>query len=157
MGNVAKYNLFKGISTIATVGTPMITLLCCSNVFVERPETTVSATGIFAILLFILLFKDKIAENFKLPSAFILSTVIFVLILLIENIIEPLKIVAMMTMISSGVDEITFKQVYKRIELRLPEAAKSYKYVGFLFVTSKKLIGEQNNENEVKHEDRGTV
>ena len=141
MGKVAKYNLFKGISTLATVGTPIITLLCSSKFFVQRPDTAISATGIFVILITILLLKDKIAENFKMPSAFILSTVVFVLILLIQNIIEPMKLVALVTMITSGVDELTFKRLYKSIELQFPEASKSYKHVGFIFTTSDKLLG----------------
>ena len=146
MGVVAKYNLFKGISTVATVGTPIIALLSTSDLFIHRSDTAISAAGIFAILIMILLFKDKIAENFKLPSAFILSTVIFVLILLIENIIEPMKLVALSTMISTGIDEITFKRIYKRIEATLPEAAKNHKYVGFLFTTTSKLLKGENNE-----------
>lgn len=144
MGKVAKYNIFKGISTVASVGTPLITLLCCSDFFVHKPETAISATGIFTILITILLLKDKIAENFKMPSAFILSTVVFVLILLIQNIIEPMKLVALATMITSGIDEITFKRIYKSIESQLPEAVNSYKHVGFIFTTSKKLLGDNN-------------
>jgi hypothetical protein len=144
MGKVAKYNLFKGISTLATLGTPIVTLLCTSEMFVHRPETAISATGIFAILITILLLKDKIAENFKMPGAFVLSTVVFVLILLIENIIQPMKAVALATMIASGIDEISFKRLYKSIELQLPENAKAYKHVGFIFTSSKKLLGENN-------------
>lgn len=146
MGKVAKYNLFKGISTLATIGTPIITLLSCSNLFVHRPETAISATGIFTILIVLLLLKDKIAENFKMPSAFILSTVIFILILLIENIIVPMKLVALTTMITSGIDAVSFKKIYKAIELQLPEASTSYKHVGFIFTTSKKLLGETDGE-----------
>lgn len=147
MGKVAKYNLFKGISTVATIGTPLITLLCCSDLFVHRPDTAISATGIFTILIVILLLKDKIAENFKMPSAFILSTVVFVLILLLQNLIEPMKLVALATMITSGIDEITFKKFYKAIETQLPETSKSYKHVGFIFTTSKKLLGEENEQS----------
>ena len=144
MKMVAKYNLFKGISTLATIGTPIITLLSCSNLFVHRSDTAISAAGIFAILIVILLFKDKIAENFKVPSAFVLSTVVFVLILLVENIIVPIKYVALATMVTSGIDEVTFKRIYKSIELQLPEAAKYKKFAGFLFTTTKKLEGESN-------------
>ena len=140
MGKVAQYNLFKGISTVASLGTPIITLLCTSEMFVHRPETAISATGIFVILITILLLKDKIAENLKMPSAFILSTVVFILILLIENIIQPMKAVALATMITSGIDEISFKRIYKSIELQLPENAKAYKHVGFIFASSKKII-----------------
>lgn len=139
MKTVAKYNLFKGISTFCTVGTPIITLMSCSNLFIHRSDTAISAAGIFAILVSILLLKDKIAENFKVPSAFVLSTVLFVGILLVEKIMLPMKIVALATMITSGIDEITFKRIYKQIEKTLPEAASAYKYVGFLFTTTNKL------------------
>ena len=139
MKTVAKYNLFKGISTFCTVGTPMITLISCSNLFIHRSDTAISAAGIFAILVTILLLKDKIAENFKVPSAFVLSTVLFVGILLVEKIMLPMKIVALATMITSGIDEITFKRIYKQIEKTLPETASAYKYVGFLFTTTNKL------------------
>lgn len=148
MKMVAKYNLFKGISTLATIGTPIITLLSCSDLFVHRSETAISAAGIFAILIMILLFKDKIAENFKLPSAFVLSTVMFVLILLVENIIVPIKYVALSTMIASGVDEISFKRIYKSIEVQLPEVSQYKKFAGFLFTTTDKLTG--GNDGKVQ-------
>ena len=116
MKTVAKYNLFKGISTFCTVGTPIITLMSCSNLFIHRSDTAISAAGIFTILVSILLLKDKIAENFKVPSAFVLSTVLFVGILLVEKIMLPMKIVALATMITSGIDEITFKRIYKQMD-----------------------------------------
>lgn len=142
MSKIAKYNLFKGISTIVTLGTPIITLICTSNFFVHRPETAISAAGIFTMLITIMFLKDKIAENFKMPSAFILSLIVFILILLIENIIEPMKMVSLMTMFASGIDELSFKRIYKSVELQMPENIKSFKHIGFIFTSSNKLLGE---------------
>lgn len=142
MSKIAKYNLFKGISTIITLGTPIITLICTSNFFVHRPETAISAAGIFTILISMIFLKDKIAENFKIPSAFILSLIVFVLILLIENIIEPMKMVSLTSMLASGIDELSFKRIYKSLELQMPESVKSFKHIGFIFTSSNKLLGE---------------
>ena len=60
MKNVAKYNIFKGVSTLLTFGTPLLTLSCCGDFFVHRSETAISAAGIFAIVICLLLFKDKV-------------------------------------------------------------------------------------------------
>ena len=139
MKQVAKYNTYKGVSTALTIGTPIVTLACSSDFFVHQPETAISASGIFTIFLLLLLFKDKIAENFKLPSAFVISTAFLILLLLIENIILPIKYVCLATMISTGVDELTFKRMYKNIEYLLPKEAQSFKHFGFLFTSSDKL------------------
>ena len=146
MKTVAKYNICKGVSTLLTMGTPIVTLACCGSFFRERSSTAISAAGLMVILISLLFAKDKIAENFKVPSAFVLSTVVFVLILLVENIIVPIKYVALATMVTSGIDEVTFKRIYKSIELQLPEAAKYTKFAGFLFTTPQNLEGETNGE-----------
>ena len=147
MSNVAKYNTYKGISTSLTFATPIITLLSCGDILVERPATTVSATGIFVILLVMLFAKDKLAEYFKAPSALILSSTVLILILLIENIIAPMKIVCITTMIACGIDELTFKRFYMQISHKLPEIANDYKRLGFIFVSAKKLMEESNEKS----------
>lgn len=139
MKNVAKYNIFKGVSTLLTFGTPLVTLSCCGDFFVHRSETAISAAGIFAIVICLLLFKDKLLENWKMPSAFLTSLIIFILILLVESIIIPIKYVCIATLISTGVDEVSFKRLYKNIETLLPEQAASFKHCGFLFTTSSRL------------------
>jgi hypothetical protein len=139
MKKVAKYNLYKGISTTLTVGTPIITLCCCSDFFIHRSDTAISAAGVFAILISLLLFKDKIAEHFKMPSAFVLSTVLLVLIIMIENILLPVKYVCISTMCSTFIDEITFKRFYKSITYALSEEHLAYKHFGFIFTTSERL------------------
>lgn len=151
---VAKYNTFKGISTLATIGTPIITLFCCSNMFVHRPETAISASGLFTILVVMLLLKDKIAEHWKFPSAFIVSTVGLILIVIAEHIILPIKTICLVTMLTSGVDELTFKRFYKIIEVDLPQNYKKYTFAGFITTTSKKLLGENTNVSGTESDER---
>ena len=139
MKKVAKYNIFKGVSTLLTVGTPIATLICCGDFFVHRSDTAISAAGMFALFIIVFLVKDKFAENFKMPSAFILSLVMFILLLMVEKIILPIKYVCITTMIATGVDELTFKRFYKQIELMLPQQAQAFKHVGFIFTSTKKL------------------
>lgn len=145
MKEVAKYNICKGVSTALTVGTPIVTLACCGDFFVHRSDTAISAAGIFAMLLACLLFKDKLAEQWKTPSAFVLSLAVFILIVFTERILTPMKYVCIATMIASGIDEVTFKRIYKQIEKLLPQEAQAFKTVGFIFTTTEKLK-ELDNE-----------
>ena len=146
MTKVAKYNTFKGVSTALTFGTPITTLACCGDFFVHRSETAISAGGIFVILLVLLFAKDKVFEYFKAPPAAVISFVALILILMIENIVVPMKTVCIATMIATGIDECTFKQWYKKTEASLPELAKNYKHVGFIFAKQKTIM-ENNNAN----------
>ena len=95
--------------------------------------------GMFAIFLSVLLFKDKIAENFKVPSAFVISVVSLVLLLMVESLIQPLKYICIATAITSGVDELTFKRFYKIVESKFPQGCEVNKLFGFMLTTSKKL------------------
>lgn len=147
--SVAKYNIFKGVSTLLTVGAPIATLSACSNFFVETTGRSISAAGVFALLIAALLFKDKLAEEFKMPSAMVISGVSLVLIIMIEQILAPIKLVCMVTLISSGVDKITFERFYKAQEILLPEQSKAFKFAGFMFTTTKKL-NELKGGNNVK-------
>ena len=144
MKPVAKYNVFKGVSTLLTLGTPIITLCSCGDFFVHRSDTAVSASGVFVLLILAILFKDKLMERFKMPPAFVICLIAFILICMIESILFPIKMVCIVTMITSGVDEITFKRFYKDIEQTLPTEYSKYKHIGFIFTTSKKLIGEKD-------------
>ena len=139
MKTVGKYNLFKGLSTVATVGTPIITLSCCSDLFVRKPETSISAAGMFAIFIALLFAKDKIAENLKMPSAAVVSLVGLILIVMIENLLIPMKAVCIATLVTSGIDEFTFKRFYKSLESELPEIINKYKHFGFLFCKTDNL------------------
>ena len=146
MRAVAKYNTFKGVSTALTIGTPIATLACCGDFFVHRADTAISAAGIFSILIASLFLKDKIAENFKSPSALILSAIILVLVCMVENIIFPIKCVCIATIAACGVDELTFKRWYKQIERAFPQGANDYKHFGFLFTSSQNLLGDPKTE-----------
>lgn len=85
----------------------------------------------FAILLAALFAKDKIAEKFKAPSALIIAIAAFAFCIIVESIIYPVKVISLVTIISCGVDELTFKHIYKAIELRLPTQAQPLKKFGF--------------------------
>ena len=150
MKPVAKYNTCKGISTVLTLGTPITTLAICGAEIVT-PAGKISFAGAMVILITLLFAKDKLAENFKVPSAFVVSIVGLMLILLVENILVPIKAVFIATMITSGIDELTFKSFYKQIEALLPEQAKVFKKFGFIFASSEKILSfapTQNKETE---------
>ena len=155
MKQVGKYNTFKGISTLLTIGTPIITLACCGDFFVERPATAVSAAGVFAILIALLFAKDKLAEKIKTPSAFIISAAVLVIIVVVENILLPMKYVCIATMIASGVDELTFKRMYKALECKMPQCWQAYEHFGFIFAKTQDIFEEvqkEVNKNEERPE-----
>lgn len=140
MKAVGKYNICKGISTLLTVGTPIITLASCSDLFVHRSDTAISAAGMFAIFLSLLFFKDKILEQFKAPSAFIISAIALGIVLIIEPLVGVLKYVAFATVCTSGIDELIFKRLYKQAEVAFPKGYENYRFAGFMFTTTKKLM-----------------
>ena len=144
MKKVAKYNLFKGVSTVLTLGTPIATLACCGDFFVHRSDTAMSAAAIFVLLIAAVFFKDKILENWKTPPVAVICLIAFILISTVESIIYPIKTVCITTMIATGVDEFTFKRMYKELEQLMPETASVFKHFGFLFTTTKKLDGDNN-------------
>lgn len=156
MKEVGKYNTFKGISTLLTIGTPIITLACCGDFFTERPATAISAAGVFAILIALLFAKDKIAEKIKTPSAFILSAAVLVIIVVVENIILPMKYVCIATMIASGVDELTFKRMYKALEYKMPQSWQSYEHFGFIFARTQDIFDTVQKEVNNNEEEQGT-
>ena len=150
MKPVAKYNTCKGISTVLTLGTPITTLAIC-GIEITTPAGKISFAGAMVILITLLFAKDKLAENFKVPSAFVVSIVGLLLILLIENILVPIKAVFIATMITSGIDELTFKSFYKQIEMLLPEQVKAFKKFGFIFASSEQILSfttKQSKETE---------
>lgn len=142
MKKIAKYNLFKGLSTCLTLGTPIVTLASCSELFIHRSETAISAAGVFAILFSILFFKDKIMENIKIPSPFVISVIGLIIIVMLESIIYPMKIVFIATTVITCIDTFTFRRIYKNIEYDLPKDVDKYKHAGFIFATSKTVLGE---------------
>ena len=58
---------------------------------------------------------------------------------MVEKIIMPMKYVCIATIIATGADELTFKRLYKQIELMLPQNTQAFKHVGFIFTTTKNL------------------
>lgn len=154
MKQVGKYNTFKGISTLLTIGTPIITLACCGDFFVERPATAISAAGVFAILIALLFVKDKLAEKIKTPSAFIISAAVLVIIVVVENILLPMKYVCIATMIASGVDELTFKRMYKALECKMPQCWQAYEHFGFIFAKTQDIFDEVQKEVNNNEEER---
>lgn len=156
MKEVGKYNTFKGISTLLTIGTPIITLACCGDFFTERPATAISAAGVFAILIALLFAKDKLAEKIKTPSAFIISAAVLVIIVVVENIILPMKYVCIATMIASGVDELTFKRLYKALEYKMPQSWQAYEHFGFIFARTQDIFDDVQKEVNKNEEEQGT-
>ena len=156
MKEVGKYNTFKGISTLLTIGTPIITLACCGDFFTERPATAISAAGVFAILIALLFAKDKLAEKIKTPSAFIISAAVLVIIVVVENIILPMKYVCIATMIASGVDELTFKRMYKALEYKMPQSWQAYEHFGFIFARTQDIFDTVQKEVNKNEEEQGT-
>ena len=154
MKQVGKYNTFKGISTLLTIGTPIITLACCGDFFVERPATAMSAAGVFVILIALLFAKDKLAEKIKSPSAFIVSAAVLVIIVVVENILLPMKYVCIATMIASGVDELTFKRMYKALECKMPQCWQAYEHFGFIFAKTQDIFDEVQKEVNNNEEER---
>jgi phosphatidylserine synthase len=142
MQTIGKYNVFKGISTALTVGTPIVSLASCSELFIHRSDTAISAAGVFAILFAILFLKDKLMENIKIPSPFVISLIGLVVISMLESIIYPMKIVFVTTAAVTCVDTFTFRSIYKRIERMLHEKIDSFKKFGFIFGTTEDVMGE---------------
>ena len=154
MIQVGKYNTFKGIPPSLTIGTPIITLACCGDFFVQRSETAISAAGVFAILIALLFAKDKLAEKIKTPSAFIISAAVLVIIVVVENILLPMKYVCIATMIASGVDELTFKRMYKALECKMPQCWQAYEHFGFIFAKTQDIFDEVQKEVNKNEEER---
>ncbi len=146
MKQVGKYNLFKALSILITCVPPIAVAMSYGNMFIETSGASMSFAGVLAVLFACLFLKNKIAENFKVPSPFVVATVLFVTILLIEQILIPVKYTCLVTMVCCGVDELTFKRIYKRIELLMPEKHEAYKHLGFYACKTEQLTGETTNE-----------
>jgi len=142
MKTVAKYNVFKGISLAITASTPIVALLSCSELFVHRSDTAISVAGIVAIVISCLFFKDKLLENFKLPSPFMGSLIGLIIIQLIKSIIYPIETVLVATVIVTAVDTITFRRMYKNIERKLPDNIDKFKRLGFITCKTEEIMGE---------------
>lgn len=132
MSDVAKYNTFKAISLLLTTGSPIAAVAMCSDLIVHDSKASISLVAVVAIAFSILFLKDKVMEHLKVPSPFIIALVLFILIVVAENILLPLKTACIVTMAACGIDELTFKRIYKQIETLMPEKTKAYKHFGFI-------------------------
>lgn len=146
MGFVSKYNSLKAISLLLTVGTPSATMLIFNTVLADTPAGAVSILGVLSIVISLFFLKDKIAENFKMPSPLVAAIVMLAVILLLENIILLAKYTCLIMIAVCGIDELTFKNWYKRVERTFIKEHKDvdladYKKFGFIISTTKTLLG----------------
>lgn len=144
---VAKYNVFKAISLLLTVSTPIITLFSCSELIVHRSDTAISTAGLITIVITVLLLKDKILENFKIPSPFVFSLAALVVIVCLESIIYPIKCVLTTTAIVTGIDTFTFRRIYKDAERFLPDNVGKYMKFGFIPYKTEMITGDKNEQS----------
>lgn len=143
---VAKYNTFKALSLAVTAGVPIATAAIFSNMFVQSTSTSISTAGVIALLIAALTFKDKLLEEIKFPTGFKISVALLIIILVIESIIVPMKLVLISACIAFGGDTLIFKRIYTNVEYDLPEKHNKYKHFGFIFCKTETLIGEDSNE-----------
>lgn len=141
MKQVAKYNTYKALSTVLTVGTPIATLACCGDFFIHRSETAISAAAVFAFLISLLFVKDKLLEFMKSPSALKVSVIGFVMCIVLQNLLIPLTWVFGTTIAATAVDELTFKRLYsKLLLLDMPLSYKKFEHFGFIFAKTDTLL-----------------
>lgn len=145
MNFVMKYNILKGISSLLTVGTPSAIMIIMNIALADTPAGAISIVGIISILFAIFFLKDKIAENFKLPSPLVTAIIILVAVLLLENVILLVKYTCIVMIAICGIDELTFKSWYKRLEKQFIKThtnidLNDYKKLGFIISTTKKLL-----------------
>lgn len=139
MKKVFKYNLFKSLSLLVTCVPSFLVTAYYGDFIIRDSKATISFAGVMSILVAVLFLKNKIAENFKVPSPFIVACVLFFLTILIEHILLQVKMTCLVIMISTGIDELSFKRIYKSIEVLMPEKIKAYKHLGFYICKSDKL------------------
>lgn len=142
MKEVGKYNLFKALSIILTVVPPILVAYCFGDMIVYDASASISLAAIIAILVALFFLKNKILENFKVPSVFVISLVLFIILMAVEQIIVPAKWVCGTTVVCCGLDELIFKRIYKRVEALLPEKREAYKHFGFYFCKTSKITGD---------------
>lgn len=143
---VSKYNLLKSISLLLTIGTPSTVMIISNIALADTPAGAISIVGVISVLMALFFAKDKLAENIKLPSPFVAAIVLLGLILLLENIIVLAKYTCILMILIYGIDELTFKSWYKKLERTFIKEHKEidlndYKKLGFIISTTKKLLG----------------
>lgn len=144
---VAKYNIFKAISTVLTFGTPIVSVIACGGFYRNDGGACVSLAAVMAFLLSALFLKDKLAEQFKSPTALKISAAGLIFCFIVEAIVQAMQVMFGCTVIACLIDETTFKRFYVEMERKFPEDARVYKHIGFYIMNSDKLNSE--NEKEV--------
>lgn len=145
---VAKYNTVKGVSTALNLGAPFATLLACGDFIVEQPSRAISTAGIIVLIIALFLVKDKILEALKIKPVMVFSGLVLILACLMESIIEPVKIVCIVTVAMSGIDVLTFERWYKSLEKQLPELAQDKKHLGFIFAKTQTIMEEASKQEK---------
>ena len=145
MKPILKYNTLKGISVFLTMGAPSLSMIILSTILADTPIGGISIIGVLGVLFGCYFAKDKLAENFKLPSPLVAALIMLGIIILLEGIIVLAKYTCVITIAVCGVDELTFKAWYKRLEQEILKTfninLNDYKKLGFVISTSKKLLG----------------
>lgn len=145
MKPVLKYNMLKGISIFLTLGTPSITMILLNSVLADTPLGGISIIGVLGVLFGVFFAKDKIAENMKMPSPLVAAVILLAILLLLEGILVLAKYTCAITAVICGIDELTFKSWYKRLEKDTSATYNvnlaDYKKLGFIIGTSKKILG----------------
>lgn len=143
---VSKYNSLKAISLLLTVGTPSAIMILSNVALADTPAGAISIMGVISIMLAMFFAKDKIAENIKMPSPLVAAIILFVIIILLENIIVLAKYTCIAMIAICGIDELTFKNWYKTLEKKFIKEhtnidINDYKKLGFIITTTKTLLG----------------
>lgn len=133
MTRVAKYNTCKAVSMVLTMGTPIVTLFSCSTLYIHRSETTLSAAGVLMFIILGFLFKDKLLENFKLPSPLIFCLCGLAFSLMVQSIMTTIIYMFATSVIATGIDTFTFRSVCKKYDILFPKKTEAYKHFGFIF------------------------
>ena len=137
MKGIMKYNLFKIGSTVLTLGVPTGTLALCSQFYKDIGSASTAAGAVFMGFIALFFLKDKIAENFKCPSGLVLAITTLAVALIIHLILVPIVYVCIASIVSCGIDELSFKRLYKKLEKTFPATCKEKKKFGFYFTRSK--------------------
>lgn len=95
MKNATKGKMLKTLALCLDVGVPLVATLTQFPLWIEKSaEATTSGFCLVLMLLSVLPFLKQLKEYFKSPSAWVVWTIIFVVMLVLHNIIEQMLIVS---------------------------------------------------------------
>ena len=95
MKNATKGKIIKTVALCIDVGVPLIATLTQFPLWIEKSaEATMSGFCLVLMLLSVLPFFKQLKEYFKSPSAWVVWTIIFVVMLVLHNIIGQMLIVS---------------------------------------------------------------